>query len=60
MESLSGKPFLMMVQSRQYWIADYSSLFLWGVSIWQFFSNSLMWPFLIIVSDIFGQDISNS
>ena len=31
MESLSGKPFVMVVQPRQYWIADYSSLFLWGV-----------------------------
>ena len=30
----------MVVQPRQHWITDYSSLFLWGVSTCQFFSNS--------------------
>ncbi len=47
----------MMMQPRQYRIADYSSSFLWGVSTWYFLSNSTMWPFLIIVPDIFIQDI---
>ena len=47
----------MIVQTGKNWISDYLSLFLRGISFWYFLSNSLMWPFLIIVSDIFRQDI---
>ncbi|MBA7538268.1 hypothetical protein ES705_30543 [subsurface metagenome] len=59
MESLSGKPLVMVMQPRQYWVSDNISLFLRGISFWYFLSNSLMWPFLVIVSDIFSKDISN-
>ncbi len=57
MESLIDKPLIMVVQPRQYWVIDNISLFLRGISFWYFLSNSLMWPFLIIVADIFNQDI---
>ena len=57
MESLSGKPLIMVVQPRQYWVSDNISSFLRGISFWYFLSNSLMWTFLIIVADIFNQDI---
>ena len=57
MESLSGKPFIMMMQTGKYWVSDYLSLFLWGVSTRYFLSNSLVWSFLIIVSDISNQYI---
>jgi len=60
MDSLSGKPFIIVVQPRQYWVSDNISLFLRGISIWYFLSNPLMWPFLIIVPDIFNQDIPDS
>ena len=32
MESLSGKPLVMVVQPRQYWVSDNISSFLWGIS----------------------------
>ena len=57
MESLSGKPLVIVVQPRQYWVSDNISLFLRGISFWYFVSNSLMWTFLIIVSDISSQYI---
>ncbi len=57
MESLSSKPLVMVVQPRQYWVSDNISSFLRGISFWYFLSNSLMWTFLIIVPDIFNQDI---
>ena len=60
MESLSGKPFVMMMQTGKNWVSDYLSLFLRGISFWYFLSSSLVWPFLIIVSDIFNQDIPDS
>ena len=57
MESLSGKPLIMLVKPRQYWVSDNISSFLRGISFWYFLSNSLMWTFVIIVPDIFNQDI---
>ena len=59
MESLSGKPFVMMMQTGKNWVSDYLSLFLRGISFWYFLSNSLMWPFLVMIPDIFSKDISN-
>ena len=47
----------MMMQTVKNWVSDYLSLFLRGISFWYFLSNSLMWPLLIIVSDIFNQYI---
>ncbi|MBA7578716.1 hypothetical protein ES708_20581 [subsurface metagenome] len=32
MESLSEKPLVMIMQTGKYWVSDYLSLFLWGVS----------------------------
>ncbi len=49
----------MVMQTGKYWVSDYLSLFLRGISFWYFLSYSLMWPFLIIVSDIFSKDISS-
>jgi len=49
-----------MMQTEKYWVSDYLSLLLRDISTWYFLSNSLMWPFLIIVSDIFNQDIPDS
>ena len=57
MESLSGNLSVMMMQTGKHWIRDYRSLFLRDISFWYFLSNSLMWPLLIIVSDIFNQYI---
>ena len=45
------------MQTGKYWVNDYLSLFLRGISFWYFLSNYLVWPFLIIVPDIFNQDI---
>ena len=49
----------MILQIEKYWVRDYLSLFLWGVSTWCFLSNSLMWSLLVMIPDIFSQDISN-
>ena len=47
----------MMMQTGKYWVSDYLSLFLRGISFWYFLSNSLMWALLVVIPDIFSQDI---
>ena len=47
----------MMMQTGKYWVSNYLSLFLRDISFWYFLSNSLVWPFLIMIPDIFNQDI---
>ena len=59
MESLSGKPLVMVVQPGQYWVSDYLSLFLRDISFWYFLSNSLMWSLLVMIPDIFSKNISD-
>ncbi len=59
MESLSGKPLIMVVQSGKYWVSDNIFLFLRGISFWFFLSYSLMWPLFVVIPNIFSQDISN-
>jgi len=49
----------MMMQIGKYWVSDYLSLFLRGICICKFFSNSLMWSLLVMIPDIFSQDISD-
>ncbi len=39
MESLSRKPFVMMMQTGKYWVNDYLSLFLWHICICKFLSK---------------------
>ena len=57
MESLSGKPFEMVVQTGKNWVSDNIALFFWGISFWCFLSNSLMWPLFVLISNISNQGI---